>query len=63
MKAIQNKPRDRVNEIGVGHEEYTFEVESRGAYLVQPMKRGEWDRSPLHKCIRGSNGGKDYESL
>lgn len=49
---MQNKPRDRVDEIGVEDEDYTLEVESRGAYLLQPMKTGEWDRSPLYKCIR-----------
>jgi len=53
MKAIQNKSRDWVNEIGVGYEEYTLEVESSTAYLVQPIKTREWDKS-LGKCIRSS---------
>lgn len=52
MKAIQNKLRVRVNGTGVRNEEYTSEVESRGAYLIEPTKTREWDRSPLHKCIR-----------
>ncbi|KAK4828433.1 hypothetical protein QYF61_026590 [Mycteria americana] len=63
MKAIQNKLRDRVNGIGVRAGEYTSEVESRGAYLVEPTKTREWDRPPLHNASEEVNGIKDHKSL